>query len=235
MRNFLTGFFLPKENEVRKRFGNCYFSQCGEDAIVKYIFQLRNIDKPTYIDIGAHHPYYLSNTAYFYEKGSRGINVEANPDLISAFQIHRPHDVNLNVAIGGIMSERNFYILSDSSLSTFSKDEAENLVSVGRHKINSVKKIQLVTLESVLEKYSNNAFPDFLSLDVEGLDMEILKSIDFSKYWPKVICLEAAEYSPIGAGSKRLDLIEYITNKGYYEYANTNLNFILVKNEFWFI
>jgi FkbM family methyltransferase len=235
MRKFLKDFILPKKNEVQEKFGNRYYSQCGEDAIVKYIFRLRNIDHPSYIDVGAHHPYYLSNTAYFYEKGCRGINIEANPDLIEAFQIHRPKDINLNVAIGGAMSEMDFYILSDSSLSTFSKDEAEKLVSGGRHEIISVKKIQLITLESVLQQYSNNVFPDFLSLDVEGLDMEILKSIDFSRYWPKVICLEAAEYSPIGAGIKRLDLIDYIADKGYYEYANTNLNSILVKNEFWFI
>jgi len=235
MRNILKDFIFPKENEGRKKFGDWYYSQCGEDAIIKYIFQLRDIDKPTYIDIGAHHPYYLSNTAYFYEKGCRGINIEANPDLIAAFRSHRPHDINLNVAIGGVTNEMNFYILSDSSLSTFSKDEAEKLALAGTHKITSVEKIHLVTLESVLKKYNNNTFPDFLSLDVEGLDMEILMSIDFTKYWPKVICIEAAEYSPIGAGAKRLDLIEYITKKGYYEYANTNLNSILVKNEFWFI
>ena len=65
--------------------------------------------------------------------------------------------------------------------------------------------------------------------------MQIIKSIDFKKYWPKIICVEAAEYSPIGAGERRNDLIDLIKNKGYYEYANTNLNAIMVKDEFWFI
>ena len=67
----------------------------------------------------------------------------------------------------------------------------------------------------------------------QGFD--IIKSIDFEKSYPKVICVEAAEYSPIGAGARRSDLINFLVSKGYYEYANTNLNAIMVKNEFWFI
>jgi hypothetical protein len=67
------------------------------------------------------------------------------------------------------------------------------------------------------------------------LDYKILQSIDFGTQYPKVICVEAAEYSPIGAGARRSELIDFLVSKGYYEYANTNLNAIMVKNEFWYI
>jgi hypothetical protein len=67
------------------------------------------------------------------------------------------------------------------------------------------------------------------------MDFQILQSIDFSKSYPKIICVEAAEYSPVGAGARRNELINFLVSKGYYEYANTNLNAIMVKNEFWFI
>src|SRR6187200_1235902 len=81
---------------------NISYSQCGEDLLVQYVFLLRGIKYPSYIDIGANDPFYLSNTALFYNKGCRGINIEANPKLIENFKLHRPEDHNLNIGIGAI-------------------------------------------------------------------------------------------------------------------------------------
>ena len=67
------------------------------------------------------------------------------------------------------------------------------------------------------------------------MDLEILKTIDYSQNAPKVICVEAADYSPIGAGERRTELIDFLVSKGYYEYASTNLNAIMVMRDFWFI
>ena len=211
------------------------YSQCGEDLIVKYVFNLRGIATPTFIDIGANHPYLLSNTALLFETGSRGINIEANPFLIEKFKHFRKEDININVGIGSKNEELDFYMMSEHTLSTFSKEECEKFISTGKYFLKEKRKIKLITVNEVLSKYCNGIFPDFLSLDVEGLDFEIIKSIDFSKYKPKVICIEAAEYSPIGAGKRKTELINHIIDNGYYEYANTNLNSILVLNEFWFI
>ncbi len=210
------------------------YSQCGEDLLVQYIFNLRGIRKPSYLDIGANHPYFISNTALFYRKGSRGINIEANPLLHDAFMKHRPNDVNLNIGISDKEEELDFYIMSDNTLSTFSKDECNQLIASGKT-LYKVEKVKLTTISNILEQYCNGVFPDFLSIDIEGFDFQILKSIDFSKSSPKVICVEAAEYSPTGAGARRNELIDFLVGKGYYEYANTNLNAIMVKNEFWFI
>src|SRR5690242_15209281 len=93
------------------------YSQCGEDAIIDYIFRLRGIHQPSYIDIGANHPFSLSNTAMFYVKGCRGINIDANPELISLFEEYRPQDINLNVGISDEESELDFYIMQDNTLS----------------------------------------------------------------------------------------------------------------------
>ncbi len=219
---------------LQKRKCKKSFSQCGEDILISYIFKLRGIKKPSYIDIGANHPYLLNNTAIFYKAGSRGINIDANPKLIKLFKILRPYDININVGISSEEGELDFFIMEDATLSTFSKNEYDILSSSGK-KLKEIKKIKLNTFESVLTTYFNNRCPDFLSLDVEGMDLEILLSIDFGKYSPKVICVEAAEYSPIGAGKRREDIINFLVLKGYYEYANTNLNCIMVKNDFWFI
>lgn len=215
--------------------GNISFSQCGEDLIVQYIFGLRGIYKPTYIDIGANDPFFISNTALFYKKGSRGINIEANPNLIDKFNKYRPEDINLNIGVGSKNEKLDFYIMDEPTLSSFSKEECDNYVSTGKYNLIETKLISLVTIKEIIDKYCNGIFPDFMSLDAEGMDYEILKSIDFSGSVPKVICVEAAEYSPIGAGDKRIELIDFLVEKGYYEYANTNLNAIMVKRDFWFL
>jgi FkbM family methyltransferase len=214
--------------------GQVSFSQCGEDIIVNYLFGLRGISHPTYLDIGANDPLFISNTAFFYKKGCRGINIEANPALIHKFEKFRKEDINLNIGISHKEDTLDFYVMEDNTLSTFSAEEKERLVQAG-HKVKEVKPVQLMTIAQVLEKYNNNIFPDFLSIDVEGMDFEILQSLDFSKSAPKVICVEAAEYSPTGSGARKQELIDFLTGKGYYEYANTNLNAIMVQKKFWFV
>lgn len=210
------------------------FSQCGEDLLVNYIFTLRGINKPSYMDIGANDPFFLSNTALFYSKGSRGINIEANPKLHNKFKEKRARDINLNIGVGNQEGEMDFYIMEDNTLSTFSKKELESMQEKG-NALKEITKVRVTTITKILKENWEGELPDFLSLDVEGMDYEILESIDFNFFRPKVICVEAAEYSPVGAGARRSELINFLKEKGYYEYANTNLNAIMVERKFWFI
>lgn len=212
--------------------GMMSYSQCGEDLIVRYIFVLRGVAKPSYMDIGAHHPFALSNTAFFYKQGCTGVNIEANPDLFRYFKRHRDKDININVGVGAVESTMDFYVMEDATLSTFSKAEADSMVAEGKKLVKTVP-IEVKSIQNILKEYCHGVFPDFLSIDVEGLDFEIIKSINFSASVPKVICVEAAEYSPRGDGARRNDLIDFIASKGYLEYANTNLNAIMVNRAFW--
>lgn len=218
----------------RSSFCKSSYSQCGEDLIVRYIFQLRGIDIPTYLDIGANDPFYLSNTALFYLNGSTGINIEPDPSLIKKFFDYRPRDINLAIGIGAETCEKDLYIMDDPALNSFLIEEVRKYESLSLHKLVETRKILVSTVNSVLQEYNNGVFPDFLSLDAEGMDFEILKSIDYNSDIPKVICVEAAEYSPTGAGEKRIELIDFLISKGYFEYASTNLNVIMVKKEFWY-
>jgi FkbM family methyltransferase len=225
---------LFRKEDVKGSYGNISFSQCGEDIIVSYVMSLRDNSHFSYLDIGAHHPFFLSNTALFYARGCRGINIEANPLLAKNFDMYRSKDINLNIGVADREGEMDFYIMEDSTLSTFSKEECEKYKNVGK-RLSEIKKIRVLSIAQILESHYNKKFPDFLSLDVEGMDLEILKSIDFSIYQPKVICVEAAEYSRTGGGRRRSELIEFLVIKGYFEYANTNLNAIMVRRDFWFI
>ncbi|MDU8885472.1 FkbM family methyltransferase [Yeosuana sp. MJ-SS3] len=228
--------FLPgKKNKPIKQYHKISFSQCGEDLLVDYIFNLRGINKPSYIDIGANAPFFLNNTNIFYQRGCRGINIDANPNCIERFKKERPEDVNLAVGIGSENSNKIFYVMNDSTLSTFSEVEYQKYLKTGKYKLVEKKLIKITTLQEVLSIYNKGLFPDFLSIDVEGLDFEIIKSINFAESSPKIICIEAAEYSPIGSGERRNEIINFLEQNDYYEYANTNLNAIMVKRDFWFI
>ncbi len=209
------------------------YSQAGEDLIVKYIFDALGNQKPTYLDIGAHHPYYLSNTALFYLNGSRGINIEPDPNLFVNINNHRKFDINLNVGVSNQIGELDFYLISSSTLNTFSKEEAERYVKEGDYKIEKIQKINVTTLKNIIDEYSDGKFPDFLSLDAEGVDELIIREIDFQNNFPMVICVETISFSTSGRGKKNTLLVNYLSDNGYLVYADTNINTIFVRKDVW--
>lgn len=209
------------------------YSQSGEDIIIEYLFRLRKIDKPLCLDIGAYHPIASNNTYKFFLKGSTVVNIDANPAAIIKFTEARPTDTNLNIGIGASKGEFDFYIMEDESLNTFSIAEKVNLEKLGCL-LREIKKINVLPVNEVLEKYFQDAPPDLISIDAEGVDFDIIQSLDFGKYAPKVICIESINYTPDGTGTKRIDLCSYIEAAGYFEYANTNINSIFVNNDWWF-
>lgn len=199
-----------------------YYSQHCEDIIIYNLFNVLGIEKPSYIDVGAFHPYSISNTALFYLNGSRGINVEPNPDFISLFNKERPDDINVNVAIGAKQGILPFYNVG--SIWTLSYDLAlfwqkqhfgENLI------IKKHKEIQVITLPEIIEQHSNGKFPDFMSIDCEGLDYDILEICDFSQGKPLIICAEM-----IGAKANQM-----MYEKGFVVYSITSSNTIYVRDE----
>lgn len=216
------------------RFRKFSYSQTGEDLIVDFIFQNRGIALPSYIDIGAYQPEFLSNTNLFYKKGCRGINIEPNPDNIGLFYKKRPHDTNLNFGIGIKEEELAYFNMNISTMNTFDAKGAEELVQKHGFSIVSKTAIPVKPLRYVIETYNSGVFPDFLSLDVEGLDLDILQSIDYAHNYPKVICVETIEYTNDGTGGKNTVLIEFLKSNGYYVYADTYINTIFVHSEFWF-
>ena len=118
-------------------------------------------------------------------------------------------------------------------MSTFSKEQAEKLCrEYSDFKIKEIKKIPVYDIKTILQEYSEGVFPDLLCIDAEGVDFDIIKSIDFDKQFPKVICVETLEYGRNLAEQKKDDeLINYILNSGYYLYADTRINSIFVRKD----
>jgi len=208
------------------------YAQCGEDLIVRYIFNVLKITRPTYLDIGAHHPLYLNNTFCFYRKGSTGVSVEPDPKLYSRIQRKRSRDVNLNVGVASQPGVLDFYVMSSPTLNTFSLEEARNSES-SKVKIEKVLQIPVVSINEILEKHFPESAPDFLSVDVEGMDLEILKSMDFQRWRPKVICAETLSYSELTGGEKLNEIHEYLDGHCYRVYADTYINTIFIDKKIW--
>ena len=214
-------------------FSNFSYSQTGEDCIISFIFEVLDIKKPSYIDIGAHHPFKLNNTARFYLNGSNGINIEPNPEFHNLLKEQRSRDVNLNIGIASKKGCLKYFMLSANTLNTFSEQEANNYVERWNGKILKTIDIPVDTINNVINEHFDGIFPDLMGLDVEGLEMEILESIDFSKSIPKVICLETIEYTETGLAKTNNDTVQYLESKGYYKFANTHINTILVLKKLW--
>ncbi len=216
---------------LKDRHGQKTFAQCGEDIIVAFIFYSLKIDKPTYFDIGTNHPIHLNNTYYFYNKGSSGICIEPDPDLFPAIKRTRGKDICLNAGIGiGEETEANFYVMSTNTLNTFCQETALRYASYGKQQIKKVIPISLITISEISKKYF---VPDFISLDVEGYELSILKSIDFNILRPKVFCIETLSYTEDKTEKKLDDIIDYMLQQRYFVYADTYINTIFVDESIW--
>lgn len=209
------------------------YSQSGEDLIVKFIFDALGIINPSYLDIGAHHPFYLSNTALLYELGSRGINIEPDPTLFKTFLKDRALDKNINMGVGMEKADVDFYIISVPTLNTFSRKEAERYIDEGDYQITDVVKIPVDCVQNIIDKYNTGVFPHFLNIDAEGVDELIVKSIDYEKNYPIVICIETLTFSTSGNGLKNTAIIDFLLKNNYLLYADTNINSVFVKKDLW--
>lgn len=210
------------------------YSQSGEDMVIDFIFYAISVPHPTYLDIGAHHPRNYSNTNHFHQKGSRGVNVEADPSLCEIFFKERPADINLNVGVGvGQLGKLPFYVLSSPTLSTFSKQEAQRCVAMGTHRIEKVIDVQLRDINDIIGENFAGQAPDFISIDVEGMDLEIVKSINFDLYRAVVFCIETITFSESFDGKKISEIGEFLETKGYFLFADTGINSIFVDKSRW--
>lgn len=229
-----TAMTLDSKTNDLAMFRKNSYSQCGEDLIIEFILKVLRVDYPSYIDIGAYHPFRFSNTFLFYEKGARGICVEADPTLATDFANARPRDLVLNAAVSGTQSgESEFYLMSEAALNTLIREEADRLVRDEGCTILSTIPIEVISISDLLKRYCSDTALDLLSIDVEGADDDIIRSIDYSIIRPKVICIETLTYSRTGLQQKNETLIDFLKSERYMLFADTYINSILVDHELW--
>jgi FkbM family methyltransferase len=176
---------------VRGAFGNgpTYYSQFYEDYILAYVF--KDQKSGFYVDVGANDPDDSSVTKYFYLAGWRGINIEPIPELVEKLNKSRPEDTNKGVAISDRPGELPFYKgVKASGLSTLDPKIAASHQAKGFEFTKIM--IPVTTLNAVLDEHAMDR-PEitFLNVDVEGFEKQVLSSIDFMRYHPRVIMAES--------------------------------------------
>jgi FkbM family methyltransferase len=208
------------------------YSQSGEDLIADYFFESIGIRQPSYIDIGANQPVKGNNTYLFYLKGCNGICIEPDISLISFLKKARPRDVILNMGVSVTeAAEADFYFFDGhyNAWNTFSKEDADK-----KSKESGItyrqSKVQLETVGNIADKYDFHNV-NFISLDVEGLDLAILENIDFNRIRPELLCVETIEFSLNNNMNKNQEIISYMLTQGYRVYADTNLNTLFCRND----
>ena len=208
------------------------YSQCGEDLIISQLFLQLGLNEIRYLDIGAHHPSYLSNTFLFYREGGHGVCVEPDPTLYKHFPKIRPRDIHLNCGVGVRAGYEDFFVLSTPTLNTFSANEAAGYVASGKHKITNQLKIEIQNINQIIEKNFTTC-PNLVSLDIEGWDLVVLHSLDFSRHKPQVFCIETLSYTEDNSERKLTEIIEFMHFNNYITYADTYINTIFVDRASW--
>jgi FkbM family methyltransferase len=193
------------------------YAQEGEDMILSRLFEGRDVG--FYVDVGAHHPKRFSNTYLFYKMGWHGINIDAMPGSMALFKRWRSRDINLEVAVAKEKQTLNFFMFNDHALNSFDEDLSRQRNN-GPYHIVQERLLQTSSLSEIL----NEHLPceqkiDFLSVDVEGRDLDVLQSNDWERFRPRCVLVEC-----LGANLKAIQenvIYQFLREKHYDFFAKT--------------
>ncbi len=205
-----TWLFLFRKIYLTKVF-RIFYSQFGEDIILKG-FISRNINDGFYVDVGCYHPKKYSNTYKLYKRGWRGINIDLDRLKIKAFEWVRPQDHNVTAAISDQKSTVKVYSFGHYSLvSTIDEETALKDID----KVKSVREVETNTLNEIIDDspFAGRQI-DFLTIDVEGHDLNVVKSLDFDKYKPKLVIVESHLMNMDQI--KESQMYQLLKERGYY-------------------
>ncbi len=184
--------------------------------ILRRLFEGRKVG--FYVDVGAHHPKRFSNTFLFYKKGWRGINIDAMPGSMRLFNKWRARDINLEIGVAYKSDTSDYYIFNEPALNGFSADlsRMREQASDSYH-VKEVIKVKVYPLREILARHLGINQIDFLSVDVEGLDLQVLQSNDWSQYRPSFVLVEILKSSLHDLGND--PIVQFMAKHDYVIYA----------------
>jgi FkbM family methyltransferase len=197
------------------------YSQTGEDRIIHNL--LGNKFEGFYIDVGCNHPQAYSNTFGLYTRGWKGVNIDANRQLIDKYHELRPRDINLCAVVSNEEKELTFTEFNDSAVSSVSSTHVNEWQKY--RKIINQTKVKAVPLSKILSEHQVPDKFDLLSIDVEGHDFEVLSSLDFSIHRPKLFVIEMHGLDMLNICNNRIfkylkerdyDIVAYAIMNGYF-------------------
>jgi hypothetical protein len=184
----------------------------GEDRLIESLLKTRITYNGFYVDVGCNDPRFLSNSFLFYRRGWRGICVDANEKLINKHRTIRPNDTAICALVSDTTQERTFYELTNSVLSTTETQFLSEYVAQGQQ-INKARRLQPQTLTQILDTCQAPAVFDYLSVDAEEHDLQVLQSLDFNRYTPRLIVVEDETFDPANPAAN--EILRFLSEKQY--------------------
>ena len=219
---------LFKKNKYRK----ISYSYGSVDLLLEHIF--KNQSHGIYIDVGCQHPVMNNNTYLLYKKGWNGINIDLDKKNIDLFNFYRKRDLNLSFAISSQEGERDLFFYHDkSAINTVEKSVA----NYQRAQVKEIKKVKTKTLNSIIENSKfNNLTIDFVSIDVEGHELDVIKGFDLKKYKPKVVIIEFLDLSLKKLEIKNLNIKNFLKSEIYRYMVDKNYTLVnLIHSDLVFV
>lgn len=169
--------------------GKRSYAQAGEDIIADVVLEKKKCG--TYIDVGAYHPKVFSNTYLFYKRGWSGVVIEPRPEAAEKFAQCRSRDKFVGLGVAGKKDVLEFMEFYDGATSTFSKTQADKNIKEAGRKMKRKINVAVMPLSDILASAGmEGKIIDLMSVDVEGMDLEVLKSNDWKKWRPMVLIVE---------------------------------------------
>lgn len=188
------------------------YSQWGEDQFIDSFFNNKN--NGIYLDIGCFHPYMYSNTCLLHKRGWSGVNVDINQTSIDLFNIIRPNDTNICAAVSKEKKDLKVYFDDPfSPINTVDKKFYENLEK-SFFKNKKIFTIQSKTIQEIFDIGKIKGEIDFVNIDAEGLDFEILLQMNLSKYKVKLLSIET--HNVDGSKTENFESIKNLLEKNGY-------------------
>ena len=199
-----------------------FYGQGGEDAIASNTFtNVLPVRNGFYVDIGAYHPFRHSNTHILFKAGWSGMNIDPRPGSKQLFDRHRKGDINIEAGIGGENGRMTYYYIGENStMNSFSRDNLEKLGLM--EEVKKTIEVPVYTMKSLLSHYPSIKKIDYLNIDAEGFEMEVLSGIDFENNGPTVISIEQNNIFSL-ADVMQTSVAQFLANKGYLPFAKNIL------------
>lgn len=205
------------------------YSQEGEDLILSRLFESR--EGGFYVDVGAHHPIRFSNTYLFYRRGWRGINIDAMPGSMDSFHKVRERDINLEIPVLREKGVLSYYQFNEPALNGFSSELSKERDGKGGYKVLRVVDLEDLPLREILSKHLPSRHQvDFMSVDVEGLDLDVLESNDWERFRPSVVLVEIGNSSLHTMTSD--PIYRYLSRQRYHIFAKSMQTVLFLSEEY---
>lgn len=169
--------------------GRLAYSQEGEDLLLLELLNDRSTGH--YVDIGAYDPFIYSNTCLFYQRGWRGLNIDATPGSMIRFNHWRSEDINVEAAVAEEAVRVDLHVMDQAQMNTLCADMAAHASRSGWASIVGTVPRQTQRLDTLLDRYWPRGWKiDFMTIDTEGMDLHVLRSNNWAVYRPDLVLAE---------------------------------------------